>query len=144
MSTEKKTINYNGMELECIDSGYWPNGVTLVMCDVEGQDVRFSVNTIFLHENIALYVEDGKRHNTGHWKYWAILPPKPAPRRLTKCEAYRLWRKGWDYKNASGRVLEPCYMDSDKDELTHQGSRLRAPNSDEWLEPTSDLLEVGE
>ena len=42
MSTEKKTINYNSMELPCIESGYWPDGVTLVMCDVEGQDVRYS------------------------------------------------------------------------------------------------------
>lgn len=32
-TTEKKTINYKGMELPCIDSGYWSNGVTLVMCD---------------------------------------------------------------------------------------------------------------
>ena len=26
MSTEKKTINYTGMELPCITEGYWPEG----------------------------------------------------------------------------------------------------------------------
>ena len=144
MSTEKKTINCKGIELECIESGYWPDGVTLVMCDVEGQDVRFSVNTIFLHENIALYVEDGKRHNTGHWNYWALLPPKPAPRRLTNRETYGLWRKGYDFQSNCGTIMEPAHNVQIENCAVPDGWKLRAPNTDEWLEPTSDLLEVGE
>lgn len=138
MSTEKKTINYNGMELECIDSGYWRDGVTLVRGDEIDEMTECELKAICLYENVAMYSD---KETSAYWKYWAILPPKPAPRRLTRREVYALWRKGWDYRSASGRVLEPSYMDVDKDELKQQGSRLRAPNTDEWLEPTSDLLE---
>ena len=141
--SEKKTINYNGMELECIESGYWPDGVTLV-----------GSNTTDLHKMPHIYVHDGVCLCNGRafslggptslqWKYWAILPPKPAPRRLTNREVAKLCRAGWD-ACVCGTVSSAHEYSIHDEKKEAEDTVLRAPNSDEWLEPTSDLLEVGE
>lgn len=140
MSNEKKTINYNGMKLECIESGYWPDGITLVLRDRDDNTEPVDVKVICLHNGIAFYA-DGE--SSAEWGCWAILPPKPAPRRLTMREVYGLWHKGWAYMK-DGFVMEPGYSVSDEKRYALAGAKLRAPNTDEWLEPTSDLLEVGE
>ncbi len=139
MSTEKKTINYNGMELECIESGYWPEGVTLVG-EVHGEENLLYDDVICLGAN-RCFLSTG---DIGVYSnYWAILPPKPAPRRLTNRELAGLCRKGWDLCNI-GIVLshhhayEKVFSDMPCSITCHF---VRAPNSDEWLEPTSDLLE---
>lgn len=78
MSTEKKTINYEGQELPCIESGYWSDGVTLVLHDgnITSREVR---EVVCLRSGSVL--RSNGSFMTG-WRFWAILPPKPAPRRL--------------------------------------------------------------
>ena len=140
MSTEKKKINYNGMELECIDSGYWPDGVTLVLRDRDDEVEPIDVKVICLHNGIAFYA-DGE--SSAEWGCWAILPPKPAPRRLTNREAHELCKNGYSILRASGFIIDrnDYYAENENDPLCNSALKLRAPNSDEWLEPTSDLLE---
>ena len=140
MSTEKKTINYNGMELECIDSGYWPDGITLVLRDRDDEVEPTDVKVICLHNGIAFYA-DGE--SSAEWGCWAVLPPKPAPRRLTNREVAKLCRAGWDACVCGTVTSAPEYSIHDENDYVEDTS-LRAPNSDEWLEPTSDLLDVGE
>ena len=133
------TINYKGQELECIESGYWPEGVTLVVCDVIGVSILIANNVICLHNGIAFY-SDGS--SSSHWIYWAILPPKPAPRRLTNREAFELCKKGWDvlYKGDVARYfIYPLILENEV--ACDYCEKLRAPGSDEWVDPTSDLLE---
>ena len=94
---------------------------------------------ICLHNGRAFF-ENGCVGNT--WKYWAILPPKPAPRRLKNRELADLCRKGWDVL-WERRVYE--FHDYDKGEegvpCCENVEAVRAPGSDEWVEPTSDLLD---
>ena len=141
MSTEKKTINYNGMELECIESGYWPDGINMLCTDnnIFESDVQ---GVVCLRSGVA-FLKDGC--TTSHWKYWALLPAKPAPRRLTNREAHELCKNGYSILRASGFIIDrnDYYAENENDPLCNSVSKLRAPNSDEWLEPTSELLEVG-
>ena len=141
MSTEKKTINYNGMKLECIKSGYWPDGITLVLRDRDDEVEPTDVKVICLHNGIAFYA-DGE--SSAEWGCWAILPPKPAPRRLTNRELAGLCRKGWEILSRCTVFHTHFYaIEAEKMSCGEHIRSLRAPNSDEWLEPTSDLLEVG-
>ena len=138
---EKNTIYYNGMELECIESGHWPDGVTLVGSD--GCAHIFHERKVFyLRDGHAIF--DGKENGTCWTKLscWAIVPPKPSPRRLTNREIHKLWRKGWDIKNGSGLICTPEYTEDVEDIANTAVITLRAPGSDEWVEPTSNLLEV--
>ena len=131
------TINYNGQELECITEGYWPEGVTLVWSDANGNAVGTYSEVVCLVDGRAL----GVGHQSAIWDLWAILPPKPAPRRLTNREIHKLWRSGWDIKNILGLILTPEYHEDVEDSICTGQIKLRAPGSDEWVEPTSDLLE---
>lgn len=133
-------INYNGQELETITEGYWPDGVTLVHSDNGTAWEKGAVKAICLRNSRAFYA-DGR---TGYpWKHWAILPPKPAPRRLTNREALGLCRKGWDVLYRGDVATSFIYPISDENnEACEYCEKLRAPGSDEWVEPTSELLEA--
>ena len=135
MLTEKKTINYKGMELPCIESGYWPDGVTM-LCGA-----GYAVNNVVCLQAGRVITKVGTTSRAG--EVWAILPPKPAPRRLTNREVAKLCRAGWDACVCGTVSSAPEYSIHDENDYVEDTS-LRAPNSDEWLEPTSDLLEVGE
>ena len=139
MSTnENKTISYNGMELECIESGYWPDGVTLV-CSDNGKDFRV-INFAVILRNGRSLSENGVP--SAHWRHWAILPPKPAQRRLTNRELAGLARKEYDVlwldRVCPFHDYDKC---SENDQCSENVKGVRAPNSDEWLEPTIALLE---
>ena len=127
------TINYNGQELECITEGYWPEGVTLI------GKFGLIADVILLHEGFA-HTKRGVMSSP--WDKYAILPPKQAPRRLTNREIYNLWRNGWDVCSC-GTIGTPEYSIHDENEAADDDVSIRAPGSDEWVEPTSDLLEVG-
>lgn len=130
-------INYNGMELERIESGYWPDGIDMLCTDNEvfESDVQ---GVVCLQSGVA-FLKDGC--TTSRWKYWAILPPCPPPRRLTNREVAKLCRAGWDACVCGTVSSAHEYSIHDESEEV-QDTSLRAPNSDEWLEPTSDLLEA--
>lgn len=130
-------INYKGQELETITEGYWPDGITLVAVDICAHQEYKDV--VCLHNSNAFFA-NGTSSGL-NWPHWAILPSKPAPRRLTNREVYGLWRKGWDLKDYNGFVCYPGYSDKFEKETIDAGYKLRAPNTDEWLEPTTDLLE---
>ena len=127
------TINYEGQELECITEGYWPEGVTLI------GKFGLMADVILLHEGFA-HTKNGV--TSIPWYKYAILPPKPAPRRLTNLEAFRLCKKGWDvlYKGDVARYFIYPLSRENKAACDYC-EKLRAPDSDEWVEPTSDLLE---
>ena len=142
---DKMKLQYEGQEVECITEGYWPEGVTLLASDDEF-NVGLFENAVCLRTredgNGVALAKDGC--SSCRWKYWAIKPTKPAPRRLTNREAYNLWRKGWDVLDTSSDVRTPAYCLADESSPCYEHfSKLRAPGSDEWLEPTTALLEVG-
>ena len=132
-------MKYNGQEVELITEGYWPEGVTLIYSDdgiswIERKDcVCLAKSTAFSLSYIT---------NAVGWEYWAFLPAKPAPRRLTNREVGTLCKKGWDTADGEWIYLHWHYKKEYENDPTAQGVTLRAPNSDEWLEPTSELLEV--
>lgn len=130
-------INYNGMELECIESGYWPDGVTLVGTD-NGSQFSIIDDAVCLRLVRAI---DKNGSTSAHWRHWAILPPKPATRRLTNREVAKLCRAGWD-ACVCGTVSSAHEYSIHNEKKEAEDTVLRAPNSDEWLEPTSDLLEA--
>ena len=132
-------INYNGQELETITEGNWPDGVTMAVSDTPYSSVALP-NVICLRNRRAFF-NDGDRSLS--WKYWAVLPPKPATRRLTNREAFGLCRKGYDVLYRGDVAMSFIYPLADENEAACEYcEKLRAPGSDEWLEPTSDLLEV--
>ena len=134
------TINYNGQELERITEGYWSEGVTLMHSESGIEWEIGGIKAICLHNGRAFY-EDGRTGIT--WKYWAILPPKQAPRRLTNREVMDLCKKGWDalWMDEVGHTW--CYsLVDEKEPCCAALNKLRAPGSDEWVEPTADLLEA--
>ena len=132
-------LQYDGQEVETITEGYWPEGVTLV-CSNDGVDWINRSGIVCISNGVAFY-KDGECGQP--WKYWAIKPTKPATRRLTNREVAKLCRAGWDRKrNDQIRTYYGYRSDMENDPVP-QGNLLRAPNSDEWLEPTSELLEVG-
>lgn len=132
-------IKYNGMELETITEGYWPEGVTLVFCDDGDTTCADGWGGVVCLFNGHAFTRSGAA--SPHWQHWAILPPKPAQRRLTWREAYGLWRSGWDFLSECELVQEPCYKQDEETSPVDGNQKLRAPGSDEWVEPTSDLLE---
>lgn len=138
-TTEKKTINYNGMELPCIESGYWPNGETLVCGDSPNGETEIT-GVVCLQSERAFSSNAGV---SARYLFWAILPQKPAARRLTNRETLGLCRKGYDIDILGMVGATFWYTKNQDDEYVSDGTRLRAPNTDEWLEPTTDLLEVG-
>lgn len=141
MSTEKKIINYDGMELECVDSGYWPDGIDMLCTDVEvfESDVK---GIVCLQSGVA-FLKDGC--TTSRWKYWAILPQKPAPPRLTNRQLFNLCQNGYAILfNGSVFGYWNYSIDSENNACSAGVTGVRSPNSDEWLEPTRDLLEVWE
>ena len=83
-------MQYNGQDVELITEGYWPEGVTLI-CSDDGIDWNVHGGIVCLHNCVAFY----NRGDCGlTWKYWALLPAKPAPRRLTNREVADLCKKG--------------------------------------------------
>lgn len=137
-NTKETKMQYNGQEVELITEGYWPEGVTLI-CSDDWIDWNALFDAVCLHDGCVFYknAEVGLR-----WKYWALLPTKPAPRRLTNREVAGLCRKGWDLLDGEWVYAHASYKKEYENDPTPQGVTLRAPSSDEWLEPTSDLLEV--
>lgn len=133
-------IKYNGMELETITEGYWPDGATLIAED------RSSGVVIELREINCLIrgrAFSGARGPTGYYSAWTILPTKPAPRRLTNREALGLCKNCWDCLYDGNVAHSFIYPLIDEDKPAYKWcQKLRAPNSDEWREPTSDLLEL--
>ena len=131
-------MQYNGKDVELITEGYWPEGVTLI-CSDDGIDWNVHGGIVCLHNCVAFY----NRGDCGlTWKYWAILPTKPAQRRLTNREVAGICRKGWDLLDGEWVYAHASYKKEYENDPTPQGVMLRAPNSDEWLEPTSELLEA--
>ena len=135
-------IKYNGAELETITYGYWPEGVTLICQNENERGVQTTIlkDVFCLHDHRAYYGES----NIGWlFKRFAILPTKPAPRRLTNREVAKLCHAGWEV-DISGTVFGWHYYRKAQENTTCSYSviALRAPNSDTWLDPTSDLLEV--
>lgn len=130
-------MKYNGVEVELITAGYWPEGEK-ILCSDSGISWH-ELPIVCLHNGRAFYT-DG---DVAGWKYYALKPAKPAPRRLTNREVYRLWRSGWDAMTEHGDIMEPGYSVDRENDLAPDGTKLRATDSDEWVEPTSDLLEGG-
>ena len=132
-------MKYKGMKVELITEGFWPEGVELI-CSDDG--VEWHSSTF-----VCLHSGRGFRSNgttSSHWEYWAILPPKKAPRRLTNREVAKLCRAGWDVicdKEFVGQSYS-YYVKYENEEVDNS-IHVRAADSDEWVEPTSDLLEVG-
>jgi hypothetical protein len=130
-------IEYNGMKLEEITEGYWPEGVTLVAFD--GCAHKEYIGVVCLCNSFA-FIANGVVSFI--WPHWAVLPPKPPARRLTNREVHDLCKKGYSlnyndmvtsqYIYAIGCEDYPCGRDI---------KSLRAPDSDEWVEPTSEVLE---
>ena len=127
------TIDYNGQELECITEGYWPEGITMI------SSAGHSVGGVVCLQACRILTNVGTTLQAARW---AILPPKPAPRRLTNREAFGLCKKGWDvlYKGDVARYFIYPLSRENKAACDYC-EKLRAPDSDEWVEPTSDLLE---
>ena len=131
-------MTYNGQEVELITEGYWPEGVRLI-CSDDGVYWNERGCVVCLCSCVAFY----KRGDCGQpWKYWAIKPAKQAPRRLTNREVAKLCKKGWDTADGEWVYLHWHYKKEYENDPTPQGVTLRAPGSDEWLEPTSELLEL--
>ena len=137
-------LQYEGQEVECITEGYWPEGVELI-CSDDGHVFNPFENSVCLRTREDGYgVALSKNGFTSCvWKYWAIKPTKPAPRRLTNREVAMLCRGGWDvcFNGLIGSKF--WYKKNQDDSDIELGVELRTPDSDEWLEPTTALLEVG-
>ena len=131
-------MQYNGQDVELITEGYWPEGVELI-CGDDG--VRWLSSTFVCLRNMVGFRANGTM--SADWKHWAILPAKPSPRRLTNREVAKLCRAGWDACVCGTVSSAPEYSIHDENREA-EDTAVRAPGSDEWLEPTSDLLEVGE
>lgn len=131
-------IEYNGMKLEEVTAGYWPDGVTLVA--VDGSAHQEYSNVVCLCNSVAFF-ESGTT-SSSWWPNWAILPPKPPARRLTNREVACLCRKGWDV-DISGTVFQVhYYYRAQENDLCGDSVRmLRSPDSGEWVEPTSEVLD---
>ena len=130
-------MQYNGQEVDLITEGYWPEGETLI-CSDDGK-TWLEGKVFFMRDGHAIF--DGKEKGTcwTHYTYWALLP---APRRLTNREVAKLCRAGWDACVCGTVTSAHEYGIHDENDYV-QDTSLRAPDSDEWLEPTSELLEVG-
>ena len=129
-------LQYNGQELECITEGYWPEGVTMI------SSAGHSVNGVICLQSSRILTNVGTTLQAARW---AILPPKPAQRRLTNREVGELCKKGWDVHRVDEVGNSWLYMLVDEKEPCYASlNKLRAPGSDEWVEPTSDLLEDDE
>ena len=133
-------MKYNGQEVDLITDGYWPKGETLI-CSDDGK-TWLEEKVFFLRDGHAIFDEKENGTCWTNYAYWALLPAKPAPRRLTNREVAKLCKKGWDTADGEWIYLHWHYKKEYENDPTAQGVTLRAPDSDEWLEPTSDLLEV--
>ena len=125
-------MKYNGQEVELITEGYWPEGVTLICGE-------YAITDVICLRAGRVITKVGTTALAGQW---ALLPTKPAPRRLTNREVAGLCRKGWDLLDGEWVYAHASYKKQYENDPAPQGMLLRAPGSDEWLEPTSDLLEV--
>ena len=128
-------MQYNGQEVELITKGYWPEGVTLISSD-DGENWNIHQEIVCISNGTAF---TGMGDCGCKWQYWAI---KPATRRLTNREVAGLCRKEWDLLDGEWVYTHASYQKEYENDPAPQGVTLRAPNSDEWLEPTSELLEV--
>lgn len=128
---------YNGQPVELITLGYWPDGIDLI-CSDDGS-VWHDKRAICLHDGIIF---DEDCDTSVMYKYWAIKPAKHAARRLTNREVFELCKKGWDVLSV-GKVQNywPHRLIDENEPTLLNLEKLRAPGSDEWVEPTSDLLE---
>ena len=144
-NANEEKMKYNGQEVELITEGYWPEGETLI-CSDDGID-WLEKKAICLHNGICLYADRNDGDSSVPWKYWALLPAKQAPRRLTNRELGKLVYLKYDLKYRDGSIYcnaEITYTEKEENEPCDVHLlAVRAPNTDEWLEPTSDLLEVG-
>lgn len=131
---------YDGQEVDLITEGYWPDGVTLIARDESSSGLSEYRDVICLHNNMAFLVDGDTSFK---WALLAIKPATPAPRRLTNREVLGLCRNGYDICY-NGFISTAMHYDKNKDDSdVNAGVRLRAPGSDEWREPTTELLEVG-
>ena len=129
-------LQYEDQEVEIVTEGYWPEGVTMV------SSAGHSVDGVICLQSCRILTKVGTTLQAAEW---AIKPTKPAPRRLTNREALSLCKIGFDclYDGDVAHSFIYPLVDEDKP-ACNWCQKLRAPNSDEWLEPTSELLEVGE
>ena len=133
-------LQYEGQEVETITEGYWPEGVELIASD-DGKKWLDGPFAVCLFNGIAFYL---KGNSSSKFNYWAIKPTKPAPRRLTNREVAELvTQERFSVLDGEWVYHYMTYKKEFENEPTPKGIKLRAPGSDEWLEPTSDLLEVG-
>ena len=132
-------LQYEGQEVECITEGYWPEGVSLI-CSDDGTAWHRHDGIVCISDGVAFY----RRGDCGlTWKYWALIPTKPAQRRLTNRELAELvTEKRFSVLDGEWVYHYMTYKAEYENDPTPQGVKIRAPNSDEWLEPTSELLEV--
>ena len=136
-NAKEMKMQYNGQEVELITEGYWPEGVTLI-CSEDGVDWNEHGGIVCISDGMPFY----KGGYCGQFlKHWALIPAKPAPRRLTNREVAKLCRAGWNLLDGEWVYAHASYKKEYENDPTPQGVTLRAPNSDEWLEPTSELLE---
>lgn len=77
-------------------------------------------------------------------RQYKVGDTNPAPRRLTNREVAELVaREKFSVLDGEWVYHYMTYKTEYENEPTSKGIKLRAPNSDEWLEPTTALLEVG-
>ena len=135
-NAKEMKMQYHGQEVELITEGYWPEGATLI-CSDDGKNWEVKINLNAIVNNRAISIGA----TTRKCNYWAVLPTKPAPRRLTNREVAKLCRAGWSLLDGEWVYAHASYKKQYENDPAPQGMLLRAPNTDEWLEPTSDLLE---
>lgn len=137
-------LQFEGHEVETITDGYWPEGVELI-CSDDGINWG-GLTVVCLNSGVCLCFGIGNEAKAMHWKYWAIKPTNLAPRRLTNREVANLCKKGWDiltkYNLVSYAALD-TRIENENKSCRDVVFKLRAPDSDEWLDPTTALLEVG-
>ena len=114
--------------------GYWPEGVTMI------SSAGHSVNGVICLQSSRILTTVGTTLQAARW---AILPPKAAPHRLTNREFMTLCTKGWFFLHDGIVSNNGFYNLEHENEPVFGEYKLRAPGSDEWVEPTSDLLEAG-
>ena len=138
---DKMKLQYEGQEVERITEGYWPEGVELIQSNGGTVWNAPSRKVVCLKNGVAFY-EDGRRGM--RFEYFAIKPTKPAPRRLTNREVAELAaEKRFSVLDGEWVYRYMNYKAEYENDPTPKGIKLRAPDSDEWLEPTTDLMEVG-
>ena len=137
-------LQYEGQEVETITEGYWPEGVDLICCD--GDLIWEEIPNVVCLATGKAYGSAITRDGfaSSPFRHWAIKPTKPAPRRLTNREVAELvTQERFSVLDGEWVYHYMTYKKEFENEPTPKGIKLRAPGSDEWLEPTTALLEAG-